>query len=612
LDLVRYAESDGYKTDETRPAAWRYRDYVIDAFNADKPYDHFIAEQLAGDELWPDDSQALIATGFLRHWPYEDNGRDLDQQWASILNDVTDVTSQVFMGLTVGCARCHDHKYDPVLQRDYYRLQAFFAAMLPCNDLPVASKTEVETYSRQLQRWQQATENLRAERDRVQQPFHHAEEQAKGKVFPDWIQAMLKKPPAERTLYERQLVTLAGDLLRVEVKAMVGQMSDDVRKRWEELNAQIDEHDSLRPRELPLARGVRDVGPVAPPVTIPDDPSAGEIAPGFLSVLDSAPAEISPRASPGSSTGRRSALARWLSDPHNPFTARAMVNRIWQQRFGRGLVATSGDLGVQGDRPTHPELLDWLAAELVAQRWSVKALDRMIVTSSVYRQQSGTEPSHPGARIDPTNRLLWHMPPRRLEAEAMRDAMLTAAGEINLAMFGESVRPELPAGLTIRYAWKPTQQRDQQLRRSIYLIVKRNTQLPLLKEFDVPDNHASCPRRTQTTTPSQALMLFNDAWTLDRARALASRILNGTERNEADMVSDSFEVAYGRRPTEDELLASQAFLAREALLVTERLGRGESVALPERIPEGFPPARAAALVDFCHALLNSNEFLYVD
>ena len=229
LDLVRYAESDGFKSDKIRSGAWRYRDYMIRAINEDKAYDRFIHEQLAGDEIAPDDSDALVATGYLRHWPYEDNGRDLDRLWDSILTDVTDTTAQVFMGLTVGCARCHDHKFDAIPQREYYSLRAFFAAMVPRNDLPVASSEEIRDHYRKLEAWNEATASLRDRMRELREPYHQKAQRDKGKQFPPFVKEILSRPESERSIYERQLVHLAGGQLRVEPKKMMGKMSKEVR-----------------------------------------------------------------------------------------------------------------------------------------------------------------------------------------------------------------------------------------------------------------------------------------------------------------------------------------------------------------------------------------------
>ena len=612
LDLAHYAESDGYKSDAMRPGAWKYRDYVIRSLNADKPYDRFVSEQLAGDEIAPNDGDAQIATGFLRQWPYEDNGRDLDRQWAAILSDVTETTGQVFLGMTIGCAKCHDHKFDPILQRDYYRLQAFFAAMVPSDDLPVGKNDELDAYHAKMRQWETATAELRAERDRLASPFFQKTQRGMGSQFPPHLQAILDKRDEHRTPYERQLVVLAGKMLKVDRKKMAGRMKGDVRKRWDELTKELAAFDKQRPKKLSVARGVRDIGPEASPTTIPGDDAKDVIAPGFLSVLDPADAKITPVSLTSKSTGRRATLARWITDPKNPLTARVAVNRLWQHHFGVGIVASSGDFGTQGDQPTHPKLLDWLAREFVQRGWSRKAMHRLMMTSAVYRQTALREADGTIRKIDPANNLLWRMRSQRIEAEVMRDAMLAVSGELSLKMFGQSVLPKLPKGLSARYGWKPTPGADQQNRRSVYLVVRRNAQLPLLSTFDVPDSHQTCARRARTTTPTQALILLNDSWPLRRAQALAGRVLKEADGNDAGVIRRAYEIVYTRLPEAEELTAGEKFLNQQANIITSRIKNNEKIAEPTPLTKDYDKARGAALVDYCHALLNSNEFVYVD
>ncbi len=631
LDLARYAESDGFKSDKLRPGAWQYRDYVVQAFNADKPYDVFVREQIAGDEIPANelarhDGNALAATGFLRHWPYEDNGRTLDDMWNKVLADVTDVTGSVFLGLTVGCARCHDHKFDAISRRDYYGLQAFFAGMAPRDDLPVGSPKELSAYHEQLRRWQEATREIRTRRSELERPFRRQAELAKAKKFPPQIQQIAAIVPEKRTTLQRQILMLGGEELRVQTKDMMRRMDDSAKTRWEKLTEQLASFDALKPTFLPFARGVEELESETPPTRIPDDPGAGDITPGILTVLRQQIPEV-PRAS-----GRRTALARWVTDARNPLTARVIVNRIWQYHFGRGLVATSSDFGVQSEPPTHPQLLDWLARELVAGGWSLKRLHRLILLSSVYGQSS--LPAEPGKsverdarRVDPENRLFWRMPSRRLEAEALRDGVLAASGELNTRMFGDSVLPALPSGMSDRYAWKPTPNAAERNRRSVYLVVKRNLHLPLLKTFDVPDNHSPCSRRVETTIPTQALILLNSEWMLERAQSFAARLLREVGSDPGDLIARAYALVFSRAPAAEEAAASMDFLREAAAAHEGELKRNDELAAraesvisavldtPGRSGEttdALESAFVSALVDFCHALWNTNEFLYVD
>ena len=572
LDLVRYAESDGHRADAYRPDAWRYRDYVVRSINADKPYDRFLTEQLAGDELDPDDPDARIATGYLRLGPYESNQRNVRGQWADILNEITDVTGEVFLGLSVGCARCHDHKFDPILQKDYYRLQAFFAPIMPRDEVPVAPAEEVAAYEAKRAAWEKATAEIRAKLDAIERPIRKKEDADAIAKFPDDVKALFTKSEGERTPLEEQLYALAFRQLTLERdKPMTeGKIAKAERDRWKALNAELKTFDAIKPARPATALGVDDVGPSAPPTTIPGARTSEPIEPGYLSALDPSPARVA-------STGRRLALASWLTRPDNPLSSRVMVNRVWQYHFGRGIVGTSNDFGMVGDVPSHPELLDWLARRFTAEGWRLKPLHRLILTSAAYRQSSARSESEvESARlVDPEDRLLWKWTVQRLEAEEVRDAMLAVSGELDAAASGPSVDPKAP-------------------RRSVVSKVLRNTHDPVLEVFDAPDGFTSAGRRNVTTTPMQALLLINGAWTLARAQAMAGRL----DRLTAEAVEDrdrariewAYRLAFGRAPEADELADGLAFLRRTA----------------------DPAANAAALVDYCHVLLNSNEFLYVD
>jgi hypothetical protein len=581
LDLVRYAESDGYRQDAYRPDAWRYRDYVIRSLNDDTPYDRFVTEQLAGDELAPGDPEMMVATGFLRLWSYEFNQRDVRAQRAAILNDITDVTSDVFLGLGMGCARCHDHKFDPILQRDYYRLQAFFTPLLPRDDLPLASAREAAAYQQKLEVWEAKTAAIRDQIAAIERP--HLDNAARGAIdkFPEEIQAVLRKPASRRTPDEHLIYELAYRQITEEHAKIADLIKGEEKTRWEALRKQLAQFDRDRPAPLPRAFTVSDVGSTAPPTVIPGDRAQEEIEPGFLTLLDPKPAPIAKRPTAANSTGRRTALARWLFRPDNPLTARVLANRIWQYHFGRGLVATSSDFGRLGDRPSHPELLDWLATQLVTGGWSLKPVHRLIMTSAAYRQ-SALRPAPEVARLkDPDNRLLWRRNTRRLEVEPIRDAMLAASGELDLRSGGPGVEPSQP-------------------RRTTYTKVIRNTRDPLLDAFDAPDGSITTPLRNVTTTPTQALLMINGPWTLARAKAFADRL-----RREASDVPQridlAYHLAYGRPPEPTERAEAEAFLQTQ--------GRPEATTVAGCTDEADPPE---ALIDFCHTLLNSNEFLYVD
>jgi hypothetical protein len=534
LDLVRYAESDGWRQDAYRPHAWPYRDWVIAAFNADKAYDRFLKEQLAGDEIDRNDPELLTATGFLRLGTYEYNQRNAPAQRADILNEVTDVTADVFLGLGMGCARCHDHKFDPLLQRDYYSLQAFFAGTVWRDDLVRATPAEQSAYDAKLRAWEAKTAELRAKIDEIERPYLASlDKNILEKFLPEFT-AMWSKPAAERSAYEHQVADLVQRQVIAERALIDGKIKGEKREQWSALKRKLSEFDAEKPKPLAPAFAVTDVGPEAAPSKIPHGPVT---PPAWLEVLGGGAPR--PKAT-AQSTGRRLALAEWIADPAHPLTARVMANRIWQQHFGKGLVATANDFGRLGEKPSHPELLDWLAREFVAGGWSVKKLHRTLMTTAAYRRAS-THPDSAAARLkDPENRLLWKMPVRRLESEEIRDAMLATSGELDLAAGGPAVDVNLP-------------------RRSVYTKAQRNLRDPLLDAFDLPDSFASVPSRNTTTTAVQALLMINGRWPLERAAGFAKRL-----RASADPVGDAYRTAYGRPPTPAEREAAKAFLAKSA------------------------------------------------
>ena len=603
LDLVRFADSDGYRADEYRPNAWRYRDYVIKAFNDDKPYDRFVQEQLAGDELFPGDTEALTATGYLRNGIYEYNARDARTQWKIILDDITDTTGDVFLGLGLQCARCHDHKFDPILQQDYYRLQAFFTAMLPYyNDVPAAGPAEQAAYAERLAAWEAKTADLRRQIAELEAPHREqAREQAIRKFPPD-IKAMMLKPAAERAPLEHQLAELSYRQVTYEWDHLERYIKGEEKDKWLALKKELAAFDSDKPDPLPLAMAVSDLGREAAPVLIPkkgDEP----VAPGFLTLLDEPPAEIAPLPGSPNTSGRRAALARWLTRPDHPLTTRVIVNRVWQYHFGRGLAANASDFGKLGGAPSHPELLDWLASRFVADGWSFKQLHRRILLSAAYRQAAAHGDMSAGLVKDPENRLYWRANVRRLDAEQIRDAIYAASGELQLDRGGPGAAGEEP-------------------RRSIYLRVMRNNRVPFLDAFDAPFWLASAASRDVTTTPIQSLLLINSQFMLARAEAFAKRLFDETGGEEPRMIELAHQLAFGRPAEADEAAAAAEFVREQiARIDAERAsaaaaGQGHSNA-PSNAPAGAeakPPVdpRRQAWIDFCHVLLNSNEFLYVE
>ncbi len=515
LDLFRYADSDGYNADHARPEAYHYRDYVIRSFNADKPYNRFVLEQLAGDEIDPGNRDALIATMYLRHWIYEG-------QWQEILSDVTETTADVFLAQGLKCARCHDHKFDPLLQKDYYRMKAFFAPLLPREDQPIADVATRTKHLKQQRAWEEATKEIRNRLHAIESPVLLKNATREGfDKFTKEIRSMISKQRQRRGPYEHQIASLASlqfDLHPEKLPKWLDKKTEAERQR---LRKELARYDHLKPKPLPTLKFVAsDVGPVAPPTTIPDSDDPTPIAPGFPTILDANPAKIQSPPTALRSTGRRTALARWIVDPKNPLTARVIVNRIWQQHFGRGLVETTSDFGRLGTPPSHPKLLDWLARRFMKDGWSLKKLHRLILTSATYRQSSLRPMNAKLRKLDPQNILLWRMNPRRLFGEEIHDCFLAASGELTSK------------------------------KRAIYKSVKRNKLDPLLAVLDFPDRVRSQGKRHSTTTSPQALLLMNEPWLRDRARALAKKI---GETDIESFVRTAYRRLYFREPSREEI-----------------------------------------------------------
>src|SRR4051812_24707308 len=393
LDLTRYADGDGYNADGTRPNIWRYRDYVIQAFNDDKPYDTFIKEQLAGDEIWPDRQEALIATGFLRNFPDEINARDLNLKKQEVANDLTDTVGSVLLGSTVGCAQCHNHKFDRISQKEYYQLQAFFVNASWRDDVPAASAEQVADYEKKKAKYEAATKDIQAKMDAILQPVIDKLEEDRLSGFVPETRVSIQKAENERNaydrwIYHRNLWTMQGRtrnaVLRLKEKDPAKYLE------YQELEAELKKFDKQKPKEPGYLSTITELGHADSPPTYVlfkgiYDRKLDEVQPGFPSLLTNAKPEIVPTAT---SSGRRTAVANWLVSPDNPLTARVFVNRQWAQVFGNGIVESVSDFGKMGTKPTNPELLDYLSAEFVQDGWSVKKLQREILLSHTYRQSS--------------------------------------------------------------------------------------------------------------------------------------------------------------------------------------------------------------------------------
>jgi hypothetical protein len=591
LDLARYADTDGFEFDQARPNAWRYRDWVVDALNRDLPYDEFLRRQIAGDEAAPDDVSAFIATGFNRCYPDMVDLNDQGLRRQNALNDITETTGLVFLGLTIGCARCHDHKFDPIRQSDFYRLQAFFSPARFRDDYPIVAPRERLEYEQKLNAWEQAVAVVQAELIRLEAPVRDAIAPGLPNNLPDDAIAALQKQESERSPAEVRLAfeALAKDK-RVKPEVWSENLDSTSRQTRDGLLARLEQLKKSAPPPLPGARGIDETSPNPPPTFLlrrgEYTAKGPEVPTAFPLVL--APSEVDSEAHPKPqerSSGRRSALADWLTRSDHPLTARVLVNRLWQHHFGRGIVATPSDFGTMGSEPTHPELLDWLATEFVARGWSLKAMHRLMVTSATYRQSSRLDPS--ALVADPENSLLWRHARQRLDGEALRDALLAVSGRLNPEIGGPPVFPELPAELTRLSgkgpSWPVSKTVQDRNRRSLYVFVRRNLRYPFFEAFDRPDTNASCPRRAVTTIAPQALTLLNSQLAHDAVQALEARIVREAGPDLDARIDRLYLVVLGRTPDTLERRLAHDFLRRDRSLA--HLGL---------------------------ALINANEFVYVD
>ena len=618
LDVVRFADSAGYNADPLRPLAWQYRDYVIRSFNRDTPYNRFVLEQLAGDELFPDQSDALIATGFIRLPPDESNASNILLARQDQLNDLTTAIGAIFLGQSLGCAQCHDHKFDAITQLDFYRMQAFFAGIVPVEEFPIGTPEQLADYEQRLQAWQTTAAGPRAELQSIEQPALHKASQEKRMKFPDQVLAALDTPPHQRTALQQQYCFFAERQMTVPDKDVDKHLTTEQLKRRDELKAELKRlmEQKPKPPQAVAATGAVD-GPETPKTYLlaggSYDKFLEEVQPGFLSaVSENSTATITPPRA--GTSGRRTALANWLIDPANPLPARVLVNRLWQGHFSKGLAENANDLGVQSPSPKHPELLDWLAAEFISQGWSIKAMHRLMMTSHAYRQATEQVGNTSPARgtVDPGNRLYGHFERHRLDAESLRDSLLSVSGLLNYRMGGPGVRPELPPNFKGR-DWEVTPVVEDRQRRSIYILAKRNLPYPFLQTFDSPDTFESCARRQVTNTGPQALTLLNSDSVLRYSQAFAGRLLAETpSADPATLVRQAYVIAYAREPRAEETTAAVQFLELQTQVIAPRQAANEPLLLPQPFPKFQDAARGAALVDLCHALFNSNEFLYID
>ncbi|MDA0196541.1 MAG: PSD1 and planctomycete cytochrome C domain-containing protein [Bacteroidetes bacterium] len=659
LDVVRYADSDGFSNDYIRPNAWRYRDYVIRSFNQDKPYNQFVMEQLAGDELNPDDPEMLIATGFLRMGPWEHTGMSVAAETRHFyLDDVTNIVGETFLATPLNCAKCHDHKYDPIPTKDYYGIQAVFATtqftartsgFLPSENVNI-SKSEKD----RIIGWLEKTEEERKE-------LSDKEEAGAKAWYREKCMAYVPKNERRKLPEEQQPPRYLGlsfeDLGYRKVLQKRAQLLMRQQERFEPLVYTVydgpvrvvnsdrslrlpDNLDGTIPETFVLGGGS---------VYAPLDP----VAPGILSVvlglhskgnenkMDFPNAEI-----PATMHNRRLAFAKWVTDSDNPIFARSIVNRVWQHHFGRGISATPNNFGATGGKPTHPELLDWLATYFMENNWSVKKLDKLIMTSQAYQMSSEHPEMDKISQIDPDNGWLCYFTPRRLEAEELKDAMLSLSGELNPEIGGFPVRPEINQEVamqprhtmgSIAPAYQPSRTPEERNRRSIYSEKYRTLIDPDLEVFNQPGADFSCERRNESTVTPQAFTLFNGNNTRARSLAMAQDII-GEEDSAEKRINLATKRIWFREPSEEEVNKSIEYLDEMTRYHTENQPpiiayptsvkremfeemTGESFEYVEEldiykdyVPDMQPSEvdeQTRAFADLIAVLFNSNEFVYV-
>ena len=619
LDVARYADSNGYEHDFDRPNAFRYRDYVIRSFNQDKPYDQFLREQLAGDELPQVTHDTLTATGFLRNYAKVGfREKDNPEFRYEYLDDMIATVGRGLLGLTVQCARCHNHKFDPIPQRDYYRLQATFFGIVEV-DHPLVPAAQAAAYQTANARIDAEVKQRRLAMATIEQPYRAQLLPAKYLRFPKNVQEAIATPEAQRTPGQ---VLLANQVIRT-VNVAPGEVEKIINAadaaKTKALRIEIASLESQRPSPIPMAMGITDGDYRYTPDGAGDEPAPGKgvkqqatggsflhqgpdryqvppsyflhrgdvlnpgslMKPGFVTVASSTETPVEMPPADGHTSGRRRALAEWLVSSENPLTARVIVNRVWHHHFGRGLFASLDNVGKMGDAPTHPELLDYLAVDFRETGWSFKRLHKLLMTSETYQRASQDEnPTNLAA--DPRNLLLWRYRAHRLEAEAVRDQIMAVSGTLNRELYGPAVFPPLAAEVLAQMKngiWKD-QPESATFRRSIYVYRKRGLPFPMFEVFDLPDQNLSCGGRLVSTVPTQALTLMNNDFVLGQARLFAARLREVT-LNPVTQVDTAYRIALGRLPHPDERRLAAEYL------------------------------QTGTLEGFAHVLLNLNEFVYI-
>src|SRR4051812_6560253 len=621
LDVARYADSAGFEYDTHRPNAWRYRDYVIKSFNDDKPYDRFLIKQIAGYEMDGKTNDSLVATGFLRMGPRVlFREKDNPERRYDYLDEIIGTIGKGTLGLTVNCARCHNHKFDPISQKDYYRFEASLFGYVE-TEVPLAPEREAAAYLAQNHEIDVKIDALKADIARIERPYRDRlqREQIQAR-FPDHVVRVLAKPESDRTPGETLLATQVLKAASVSGAAVDRVLTPEDSVRKKALSAQVTALTADRPAPLPMAEIVTDGDYRSSPLGEGDDtiscpkcrvpvPGAGpylhqgpgryqvppsyflirgdveshgsQMTPGFIEVITNGnpPTEI-PRPD-GRTSGRRLALAQWIASPQNPMTARVIVNRLWQKHFGRGIVATLENFGKMGEPPTHPELLDWMAVDLTRD-WSLKRLTKLMMMSEAYQMASAFSDAGDIAS-DPENRYLWRFRPQRLEAEIVRDNMLAVGGNINLEVGGEPIFPYVPKDVLAgqyRGKWVNTPDGPAAWRRGVYVYQRRSLPYPMFDTFDHPDMNVTAGARHVSTVPTQALTLMNNPFVLGQAARFAARI-EALASEPAAQVQAAYRIALARAATPQEIAIGTGLITKQSL------------------------------ASFAHVVMNLDEFLYL-
>lgn len=614
LDVVRYADSNGYERDGAKPEVWRFRDYVIRAMNNDKPFNRFLIEQIAGDELDGASTETVIATGYNRLGPWDDEPADFALDRFDQLDDIVNTTSQAFLGLTMGCARCHDHKFDPLLHTDYYSMVAVFDPLKRMQ----RGRTELSRYAAppaMVARLQERDQEISTEKSaitRLRDEFALEFLKTGKSKLPENVQTAFLASGKDRSQEQTKLVQdNRGKLIEESTSALTADQKQKIASH-EAVIARLQKETP----DVPHGYFMHEPSPVAPTTRLlkrGNPATPGQVVPPAVPAIlvDEQPEFPAPTQF---TTRRRLTLANWMAQPDNPLAARVIVNRVWQWHFGTALVGTPNDFGLSGERPTHPQLLDWLAHWFVHDaHWSLKKLHALVMTSRTYQMSGHTrEALH---ATDSSNRLLWRRVPHRLEVEAIRDSMLFVSGRLNRTMYGPPMHPFIPREALLNHADKtkvwPAFNEATASRRTVYAFIKRSLLIPLLEVLDLCDVTQTSPQRNVTTVPTQALTLYNGNFAMRQAQHFADRLLREAGDKPGDQIRLAYRLALTRLPTATEQTAMEKFLTDQYAEADARSKAAQQENAPADEAEPSETAqRKQALLQLCRVIFNLNEFVY--